>query len=233
MAICLLLVVAALPASNALLVTLLQRQLVGRLDERLRSAASAAARLPDLADLAGIPGGTGPRVRDVVESELTGDVYVAYLDAEGRVRRTPRPAATGAPRLPELDRAAVEARDERPFEATARGGGENRRVIAVPLGQADTTAGGSVVVAGSLDQAGTTIRHLGLRMPAIDSLVLALLGAIGWFAVRAGPRPLRRIETTAAAIAGGDPSRRAPRYGSVSAPEAAWPSWSRATRGRA
>ncbi|MGC0374265.1 sensor histidine kinase [Streptomyces sp. SAI-229] len=209
--ICLLLVVAALLASNALLVTLLQRQLVGRLDERLRSAASAAARLPDLAR---IPGDTGPRVRDAVESELTGDVHMTYLDAEGRVRRTPRPAATGAPRLPRLDRAAVEARDERPFEATARGG-ESWRVIAVPLGRAGTPAGGSIVVAGSLDQVGTTIRQLGVRMLVIDSLVLALLGVIGWFAVRAGLRPLRRIETTAAAIAGGDLSRRVSRPAST------------------
>ncbi|CAM5543586.1 hypothetical protein SALBM217S_07803 [Streptomyces griseoloalbus] len=221
-AICLLLVVAALLASNALLVTLLQRQLVDQLDERLRSAATAAARLSDLTDLtdlARIPGDTGPRARDVVEGELTGDVHVVYLDAEGRVRRTPRPAATGAPRLPKLDRAAVEARDERPFEATAVGGGENWRVIAVPVGQAGTPAGGSIVVAGSLDQVGATIRGLGVRMLVIDSLVLALLGVIGWFAVRAGLRPLRRIETTAAAIAGGDLSRR------VSRPASPAPNW--------
>ncbi|MGW4762144.1 ATP-binding protein [Streptomyces pseudogriseolus] len=213
-AICLLLVVAALLASNALLVTLLQRQLVDQLDERLRSAATAAARLSDLTDLtdlARVPGDTGPRARDVVESELTGDVHVVHLDAEGRVRRTPRAATTGAPRLPKLDRAAVEARDERPFEDTAAGGGEKWRVIAVPVGRAGTPAGGSIVVAGSLEQVGTTIRHLGVRMLVIDSLVLALLGVIGWFAVRAGLRPLRRIETTAAAIAGGDLSRRVSR----------------------
>ncbi|MFZ4187933.1 ATP-binding protein [Streptomyces pseudogriseolus] len=217
-AICLLLVVAALLTSNALLVTLLQRQLVDQLDERLRSAATAAARLSDLTDLtdlARIPGDTGPRARDVVESELTGDVHVVYLDAEGRVRRTPRPATTGAPRLPKLDRAAVEARDAQPFEATAAGGGENWRVIAVPVGRSGTPAGGSIVVAGSLDQVGTTIRHLGVRMLVIDSLVLALLGVIGWFAVRAGLRPLRRIETTAAAIAGGDLSRRVSRPAST------------------
>jgi two-component system, OmpR family, sensor kinase len=40
--------------------------------------------------------------------------------------------------------------------------------------------------------------------------VLVLLAAVGWFAVRAGLRPLRRIETTAAAIAAGDLSSRVP-----------------------
>ncbi|MFI7672597.1 DoxX family protein [Actinophytocola sp. NPDC049390] len=37
-----------------------------------------------------------------------------------------------------------------------------------------------------------------------------LLAVVGWFWVRAGLRPLRRIEETAAAIAGGDLSRRVP-----------------------
>ncbi|CAM5718218.1 hypothetical protein STENM223S_02537 [Streptomyces tendae] len=181
---------------------------------RLRSAATAAARLSDLTDLtdlARIPGDTGPRARDVVEGELTGDVHVVYLDAEGRVRRTPRPAATGAPRLPKLDRAAVEARDERPFEATAVGGARELAGDRRAGRPGRTPAGGSIVVAGSLDQVGATIRGLGVRMLVIDSLVLALLGVIGWFAVRAGLRPLRRIETTAAAIAGGDLSRRVSR----------------------
>jgi two-component system, OmpR family, sensor kinase len=37
-----------------------------------------------------------------------------------------------------------------------------------------------------------------------------VLACVGWFWVRAGLRPLRRIEETAAAIAGGDLSRRVP-----------------------
>jgi two-component system OmpR family sensor kinase len=40
--------------------------------------------------------------------------------------------------------------------------------------------------------------------------LLVLLAGVGWFWVRAGLRPLRDIETTAAAIAGGDLSRRVP-----------------------
>ncbi|MFE7438965.1 sensor histidine kinase [Streptomyces chartreusis] len=211
-AISLLLVVAALLASNALLVTLLDRQLVHQLDDRLRTAATAAARLPGLAET---PGETAPRVRDTVERELTGDVYAAYLDADGQVEKTLRPATDSAPRLPGLDSSAVDSRGGRPFQTAAKDGGDDWRVIAEPLDpaqgqQPEGASHGSVVVAGSLGPVNTTIRHLGLWMLVIDSLVLVLLTVIGWFAVRAGLRPLRRVETTAAAIAAGDLSSRVP-----------------------
>lgn len=206
-AITLLLVVAALLASNALLVTLLERQLVHQLDDRLRTAATTAARLPNL-DRA--PADNPPRLRGTAEGELTGDAYVAYLDAKGRIRHTLRPAADSDPRLPVLDRASVEARDERPFRAPDSDSGGDWRVIAVPAEGPGQAAPGSVVAAGSLASVDSTIRHLGVWMLVIDSLVLVLLGVIAWYAVRAGLRPLRRIETTAAAIAGGQLSSRIP-----------------------
>ncbi|MFI7502702.1 sensor histidine kinase [Streptomyces sp. NPDC049687] len=209
-ALTLLLVVIALLASNALLVTLLQRQLVQQLDDRLRTAATTAAQLSSTEDT---PGQTAPEMRGAVERDLTGDVYVAYLDADGHLRHTLRPAAHGAPRLPALDTAAVASRDQRSFQVPGSGDGDGWRVIAAPLAPVHHTEvdeSGSVVVAGSLDPVLTTIRHLGVWMLVIDSLVLVCLGVIAWFAVRAGLRPLRRIETTAAAIAGGDLSSRVP-----------------------
>jgi len=208
-ALTLLLVIAALLASNALLVTLLQRQLVRQLDDRLRAAATTAARLSNTEDT---PGETAPETRDAVKRDLTGDVYVAYLDAEGHPRQTLRPATRGAPRLPVLDTAAIAARDQHPFQVPGKGEGDEWRVIAVPPApghDAKVNTGGSVV-AGSLAPVHTTIRRLGVWMLVIDSLVLVCLGIIAWFAVRAGLRPLRRIETTAAAIAGGDLSSRVP-----------------------
>lgn len=208
--ICVLLVVAALLAGNALLVTLLQRQLVDQLDDRLGTAASAAARLPGLGE---DPAATAPEVRDSVERRLTGDVYVVRLDADGRVAQTVRRATGKAPGLPHLDAAAVEARGGEAFRAP--GGGSDWRVVVRPMRSSpwqdgDTSSGGSVVVAGSLEAVSDTIRSLGLRMLMIDSLVLVLLGALAWFAVRAGLRPLRRIEATAVAIADGDLSSRVP-----------------------
>ncbi|MGW7693689.1 ATP-binding protein [Streptomyces asiaticus] len=213
LAIALMLLVAALLGSNALAVVLLQRDLVHQLDNRLRTAATATARLTDPSDTAG---DRTSRVRDTVEQQLTGDVYLASLGANGRVRQVIRPAAHSAPTLPPLDAAAVGERGRRPFEAPAADGGEAWRVIAVPLNapgerhkRAEDTHS-SLVVAASLAQVNTTIRQLGTRMLLIDSLVLALLGGAGWFAVRGGLRPLRRIETTAAAIADGDLSSRVP-----------------------
>ncbi|MFE7975770.1 sensor histidine kinase [Streptomyces shenzhenensis] len=215
---CLLLVVAALLTSNALLVTLLQRQLVHQLDNRLHTAATVAARLPDLPET---PGDIAPsQLRDAVARELTGDAYVAHLDAGGHVRQTLRPATGSAPRLPLLTTSAVAGRAGHPFQVPAENGGDDWRVIAVPLDaalrqQAGPAPGGSAVMAGSLAQVSSTIRHLGTVMLVVDFLVLALLAGIGWFAVRAGLRPLRRIETTAAAIAGGDLSSRVPQPAST------------------
>ncbi|MGV9897072.1 sensor histidine kinase [Streptomyces tendae] len=209
----LLLVVAALLTSNALLVTLLERQLTQQLDDRLRTITTAAARLPVPAE---VPDGTPPVAADTAERELVGDVYVAYLDVEGRAGRTLRLATESVPELSGLDSEAVADRDGRPFTVPAEDGGE-WRVVAMPLHPAGTSvtgpsaANGSVVVAGSLAEVSSTMRHLGVWMLVIDSLVLVLLGVVAWFALRAGLGPLRRIETTAAAIAGGDLARRVPR----------------------
>ncbi len=128
MIICLLLVVAALVASNALLITVLQRQLVDQLDERLRTAAAAAVRLPDPS---AVPDVTAPPVRDAVERQLTGDVYVVRLNADGSVSQRPRHAVGDAPELPRLDATAVAARGGDPFEAP--GGDHDWRVIAQPV----------------------------------------------------------------------------------------------------
>ncbi|MBI0378046.1 two-component sensor histidine kinase, partial [Streptomyces albiflaviniger] len=76
LAIALMLLVAALLGSNALAVVLLKRDLVHQLDNRLRTAATAAARLTDPSDTAG---DRTSRVRDTVEQQLTGDVYLASL----------------------------------------------------------------------------------------------------------------------------------------------------------
>ncbi|MFD5056161.1 sensor histidine kinase [Streptomyces tendae] len=209
----LLLVVAALLTSNALLVTLLERQLTQQLDDRLRTITTAAARLPIPAE---VPDGTPSAAADTAERELVGDVYVAYLDAEGRAGRTLRLATESVPELSALDSEAVAAHDGCPFTVPAEDGGE-WRVVAMPLHPAGTSvtgptaANGSVVVAGSLAEVSSTMRHLGGWMLVIDSLVLVLLGVVAWFALRAGLGPLRRIETTAAAIAGGDLTRRVPR----------------------
>lgn len=63
------------------------------------------------------------------------------------------------------------------------------------------------LVGRALSQVDATMNRVRLLCLLVGA---GLLAVVGWFWVRAGLRPLRRIEETAAAIAGGDLSRRVP-----------------------
>lgn len=208
LAIALALLVAALLASTGLVIDQLQRELVRQLDERVEGVAAVTARLPGLPDAVGKD---ASQVRESVEQLWLPDVYVAALGPDGRVTEVIRPATGPAPELPRLDSVAVAGRDGRPFTADATSGGGTWRAVAVP-----TTAGkggrseGSVVVAGSHRDVDDAMSRLTRKVLLIDAAVLVSLGLAGWFAVRGGLRPLRRIEATAGAIASGDLSRRVP-----------------------
>ncbi|MGM9383205.1 ATP-binding protein [Streptomyces antibioticus] len=204
LAITLALLIAALLASTGLVVDQLRQTLVRQLDERIHSAAVVAQRLPGLQDLADEDEGGEGRVRETVEEQGLRDLYAARLGADGRVEDVIRPATGAPPALPRLDTAAVGERGGRPFTVDAVEGNEQWRAVAVPDGS------GSVVAAGSLSEVDGAMRRLTGRVVLIDAAVLGLLGVAGWFAVRAGLGPLRRIETTAAAIAAGDLSSRVP-----------------------
>ncbi|WP_131739448.1 HAMP domain-containing sensor histidine kinase, partial [Actinomadura roseirufa] len=65
-------------------------------------------------------------------------------------------------------------------------------------------------VAASRADIDATLARMRTASLVTGGAVLALLGALGWFAVRAGLAPLRRIEVSAAAIAGGDLAHRIP-----------------------
>ncbi|WP_437057895.1 sensor histidine kinase [Streptomyces sp. enrichment culture] len=219
----LLLLVTALLSSTGLAVDQLRRGLVERLDEQVRSVAEVTARLPVLERA--VDEDTAGQVRDTVELQWLRDVYVVYLTPDGRVERVVRPTARQPPALPGLDAAAVADRSGEPFTLEGEDGAGSWRVIAVPLatvtvapddgtaagaGTAGGGGGGSVVVAGSLGEVEDAVWGLTSRVLVLNAAVLVLLGLAGWFAVRAGLKPLRRIETTAAAIAAGDLSSRVP-----------------------
>ncbi|WP_291416261.1 HAMP domain-containing sensor histidine kinase [Actinophytocola sp.] len=61
-----------------------------------------------------------------------------------------------------------------------------------------------------MNQVDTTVGRVRLVCLLVGAGLLIVLAVAGWFWVRAGLRPLRRIEETAAAIAYGDLSRRVP-----------------------
>jgi len=206
LAITLALLVAGLAVSNVLVVGALRGHLVKRVDEQVNPLATAFSRLPPAFvspdRTARLPKGLAGR------TDLLSDLYVAHLSQAGEVDsvlRSPESAEPAGPALPRLDERAVAKHGGRPFEVAGRGGGDRWRVTVLRH-----VAGGSVVVAASLHGVNATIGRLRADCVLIGAAVLVLLGAAGWFAVRAGLRPLHRIEGTAAAIAGGDLSHRVP-----------------------
>jgi two-component system OmpR family sensor kinase len=193
LAITLALLTAGLVVSNILVTGALRGHLVKRVDEQVTPLATAFSRLP--------PGLLSPDRDTTFPKGLTGrtdllsDLYVAHLTQAGdtdSVLRSPESANPAGPALPRLDERAVAAHGGRPFEVAGRGGGERWRVIALRH-----VAGGSVVVAASLHGVNATIGRLRADCVLIGAAVLALLGAAGWFAVRAGlrPPPLDQQET--------------------------------------
>ncbi|MEU7877704.1 sensor histidine kinase [Microbispora bryophytorum] len=222
------LLTAGLAVSGAVAVATLRAHLIERVDRQLTPMATVLARIPALL----VAGPAAPQSRQLLGAlpgmDLIDQVYVAYLRADGTVEQEGDPwprdgeqdsQPDGQPdgqrgeglSLPRLDTAAVERRAGRPFDATGPGG--RWRVVAVPRPASATTpaaASGSVVVAASLGGVRSTVGRLTTVCAATAAALVTSLAVIGWFAVRRGLRPLRRIEETAAAIAGGDLSRRVP-----------------------
>jgi two-component system, OmpR family, sensor kinase len=185
------LLAAGMVASDAVVLVALRKPLVERVDFQVTIAAGALTFLPESV-LEGLQSRTP--VRKQVDPE---DFYFAYLTPDGRTSVSLH--GSSPPELPTLDRAAVEARRGQVFEVPGW------RVLALP-----SRSGGSIVVAASLAQVDDTMNQVLLLCVLVGAGLLVVLAGAGWFWVRAGLRPLRRIEETAAAIAGGDLSRRVP-----------------------
>jgi two-component system, OmpR family, sensor kinase len=193
LAVAMTLLVVGMVASDTVVLVALRKPLVDRVDLQVTAAAGVLSAVPEsllrtITTDAPVARGPKPPV----------DFYLAYLDPDGRPRLTLHGSA--APELPTLDRATVVARRGEPFEVPGW------RVLALPT----RTGGGSVVVAGGLSQVDATMNQMRLLFLLVGAGLLVVLAGVGWFWVRAGLRPLRRIEETAAAIAGGDLSRRVP-----------------------
>lgn len=68
------------------------------------------------------------------------------------------------------------------------------------------------VVAKRLDDDQATLRGLVMLQIIISSVVLAVIAAVGYWLIKLSLRPLRVVEQTASAIAGGDYDRRVPEW---------------------
>ncbi|MBB5967583.1 ATP-binding protein [Planomonospora venezuelensis] len=210
-----------LVVSGTVAIAALRSHLVSRVDGQLRPLAALLARVsPELVPPASQESGRAA-LRMLPGMDILDQVHITYLTPEGNIRYRTGLAARGQelqPRLPPLDAGAVTGLGGRPFDVPGQSGDAPRwRVVAVPRaaqqsppGQALPAESGSVVVAASLEGVRSTLTRLALVCLVTSVVLLALLAAAGWFAVGRGLRPLRGIEETAAAIAGGDLSRRVP-----------------------
>ncbi|MBG0814671.1 cell wall metabolism sensor histidine kinase WalK [Planomonospora sp. ID82291] len=219
------LLAVGLLVSGTVAIATLRAHLVDRVDEQLRPLATLLARLP-AALLGRSPADEGDGVLPALPGMgLIDQVHVAHLAPDGTVLDRGNLSARGSgdtPRLPTLDAGAVARLSGRPFDAPGWTGTANWRVIVVPRTGPHPSPGrpaserpasaenGAVVVAAPLNGVRSTITRLALVCLVTAVVLLALLTGAGWFAVGKGLRPLREIEETAAAIAGGDLSRRVP-----------------------
>ncbi|MBV9581567.1 MAG: HAMP domain-containing histidine kinase [Chloroflexi bacterium] len=199
-----LLLAVGLTLTNIVLVGALQRYQIDRLDRQLQTVGEFLARR----DPPGLNSDTTSRTV-LPRVGLIGDVYIAYLNADGTTDRLL--AQSGDATLPvlNLDSTAVAAYSGKPFDMPGPDGTSTWRVLTQPRSSA-AAAGSSVVVAASLDEVNATVNRIALVCVLSEAVLLILLAAAGWFAIGAGLAPLRQIERTAAAIAGGDLSQRVP-----------------------
>jgi two-component system, OmpR family, sensor kinase len=163
-------------------------------------------------------------------TEVLGNPVITYVTEDGTTVSSidslagqNRSGGARGPALPRLDAESVAARGARPFTVDSSEGEGRWRVIAVPeadravpnaLGSAPIGAApvkdGSVIVATSMAQLDGTVDRMWRIYEVTGLALLGLLAVAGWFAVRAGLKPLFRIEQTAAEIADGDLSCRVP-----------------------
>ncbi len=143
------------------------------------------------------PGPVGPEYTYVRFSDAAGSGHWLVGDAA---------AVTDPPTLPDLSVSEVRALDGAAYVVASESGAARWRAVTVP------TSDGSASVTAAADISGidATVQRLILIEVAIGALVLASVGAAGWYLVRRSLRPLVDVERAAAAIAGGDLTRRAP-----------------------
>ena len=195
-------VTAGLIAANVATYSALRSFLTQRVDQQLD-----AARFPVAGALARGGGPFGPRPDG--RHEIPPGTYGEVRDGSGTVLEHVvfgfDEASVSTPRLPRtLPGSGGSSTAPSRFNTGSTSGSSTRfRVLAVPL--ADS---GSLIIAVPLHDVAQTLGRL-RRVELIVSLaVLVGLGALAWWVVRLGLRPLSSMEQTAEAIAAGNLSER-------------------------
>jgi two-component system, OmpR family, sensor kinase len=174
--------------------TLLRSYLLSRSDVQLRDFATVASRIVQREQLK-------PADRSNRPQTLPTEFLVEVVSADGKISMAGGPlGAADGPRLS----ATQLSKTGTPFTAPAAGtSGGSWRVVVQPL-----TGGSHLVVAYSLGDLDSAVTRLEVADALAGGVAVVLLAGVGLPLVRASLAPLKRIESTAAAIAGGDLSRR-------------------------
>ncbi len=177
-------------------VTLLRTTLLGQVDAKLGDEGQRLARfsVDSFQTQAGV-------------TDFPSD-YVVLLrvgDQEYQLANSYTVAEYGTPAVPALTTTQITALGGRPYTVTSDRAGSRWRVVTYVIG-----TDSSVTVALPQRDIDRTLTNTARRL-VVSGLAIVLLGAaLGTWAVRRSLRPLREIETTAAAIAAGDLSQRVP-----------------------
>jgi two-component system, OmpR family, sensor kinase len=196
------LLLAGLALMSLLVADRMERYQLERIDGQLRSFTAIVSEAP-----------AAPPVDQGAETglldaalDLVGAPYLVYLDANGAVLREIRSSRLEDGGLPPLDELRAVPADGEAVELDAADGSGRWRVLAAPGAGGE----GTLIAAAPLAEADAAIAALRTSSAVSGAALLAVLTVAGWFALGRGLRPLRRIERTAAAIAGGDIGRRVP-----------------------
>jgi two-component system, OmpR family, sensor kinase len=199
---------AGLAAADIATYTSLRSFLVDRVDSSLDQEHLAAEQL---VGSRGRDDDQGPSLQGIAGDYLqvrkpsgavVGSVYAPLFEGETDRLGTPKLPKTAAPA-----EGASESDDARYLTVPAADGGSWR----VRIWTAERVAGYQLLLAQPLTGVTGTLHRLLLIEALATAAVLAGIAGLGLWVVRAGLRPLRSIEVTAAAIAAGDLSRRVER----------------------
>ena len=193
------LVTVGLLATGVVVTTAIRGYLVGQVDRDLIDLADE----PPRADMFGSRAEHNP-------FETRRDEYIGLAGLSGRIPEGFQTTSNADTAPPDLERTDItQARPGQPFSVPSQAEGSRWRVLVQPA----TLNNGNriLVVRGvSLADVQAATRRLVLVELLVGTATLALLGAVAYLLVRTSLRPLEEVESTAAAIAAGDLSRRVP-----------------------
>jgi two-component system, OmpR family, sensor kinase len=177
--------------------------LIDRTDSTLDQSHQQAEHSIESDDFGG-PRGAGPGLNEFVQLR-TLDGAIVRTSANNRLPDGTTPPAPKLPATISLPPATNGGDRVRYFTVSAVEGGDRYRVRASIEGDQPTAI---LVIATSLRDVDSTLHRLLWIELLVTGLVLAGLVVVGLWVVRLSLRPLDAIGSTAAAIAGGDLSRR-------------------------